>query len=71
MEGVRREREACGPSKFSIHRTSRDKLQLDTVSLIKQLFQENNLLKNIETSKNVSDKPMQAFGHIIMQHSDL
>ena len=28
MEGVGGEREACGPSKFSNPRTSRDKLQL-------------------------------------------
>ena len=32
MEGGGGERQACGPSKFSNPRTSRDKLQLDTKS---------------------------------------
>ena len=40
MEGGRWERKACGPSKFSIPRTSQDKLQLELLTML--FFGKNN-----------------------------
>ena len=60
MEGVGGVREACGPSKFSIPKTSEDKLQLEPLELL--LFDNNKVNMVRKPRKKQKENPVGCTG---------